>query len=57
MFDTLVSEFIALGTPIGIIALVNIIFIDIVMSGDNALLIGLATKDLAPKDRKKAIFW
>ncbi|MBC7503591.1 TerC family protein [Candidatus Gracilibacteria bacterium] len=31
--------------------------IDLVMSGDNAILIGMATKKLKGADRKKAIFW
>jgi len=38
-------------------ALLNIIMIDLVMSGDNAILIGMATKNLPPEQRKKAIFW
>lgn len=37
--------------------LINVIMIDIVMSADNAILIGLATKNLRPSDRKKAIFF
>ncbi|MBW7954820.1 TerC family protein [Candidatus Gracilibacteria bacterium] len=41
----------------GALALLNIIIIDIVMSGDNAIVIGMATKDLDPHYRKKAIFW
>jgi predicted tellurium resistance membrane protein TerC len=31
--------------------------IDLVMSGDNAILIGMATKNLPPAMRKRAIFW
>ena len=45
-----------LWTIAGFIALVNILFIDIVMSGDNAILIGMATNKLHGKDRKRAIF-
>ena len=37
--------------------MLNIIIIDIVMSGDNAILIGMATNKLHGKDRKKAIFF
>lgn len=37
------------------LALLNIIIIDLVMSGDNAIIIGMATKSLAPQLRKKAI--
>ncbi len=51
------SEFAELLTPVGVFALINIIFIDVIMSGDNALLIGMATKNLPLKERKKAIFW
>jgi YjbE family integral membrane protein len=33
----------------------NVILIDIVLSGDNAIVIGMATKDLHGKERKRAI--
>ena len=46
-----------LFTPAGFAMLVNVIMIDIVMSADNAILIGLATQKLAQKDKKKAIFF
>lgn len=42
-------------TAAGFFALVNVILIDIVMSGDNAIVIGLATKNLHGAERKKAI--
>ena len=35
----------------------QIIFADIIMSGDNALIIGMAASGLSPELRKKAIFW
>ncbi|MDQ1343833.1 MAG: hypothetical protein QG650_553 [Patescibacteria group bacterium] len=44
-----------LNSSAGLLALANIIFIDIVMSGDNAILIGMATNKLKGKERKKAI--
>ncbi|MDD2515829.1 MAG: TerC family protein [Candidatus Gracilibacteria bacterium] len=53
--NSLINEFWGLFTPIGLISVFNIIMIDIVMSGDNAILIGMATKNLHGKDRKKAI--
>ena len=34
----------------------QIIFADIILSGDNALVIGMAAASLAPDLRKKAIF-
>ncbi|GEM_PF-235273 len=42
-------------TAAGFFALLNVIMIDIVMSGDNAIVIGLATKNLHGAQRKKAI--
>lgn len=37
-------------------SVVQIIFADIVLSGDNALVIGMAAAGLAPKQRQRAIF-
>lgn len=49
MFDSLHSP--------ELVALVQIIVIDIVMSGDNAIIIGLAAAGLPPELRKKAIIY
>lgn len=38
-------------------AVVAIILIDIVLAGDNALVIGMAANKLPPELRKRAIFW
>lgn len=57
MFDFLAHDFAMLLTSAGLFALLNIILIDLVMSGDNAILIGMATKKLTGADRAKAIFW
>ncbi len=38
-------------------AFIAIILIDIVLAGDNALVIGMAANKLEPSLRKKAIFW
>jgi YjbE family integral membrane protein len=57
MFDTLATDFAHIFTSAGAFALLNIILIDLVMSGDNAILIGMATKNLPPALKKKAIFW
>ncbi len=51
------SDFAHLFTTAGAFALLNIILIDLVMSGDNAILIGMATQKLPPELKKKAIFW
>lgn len=39
------------------IALLQIIGADIVLSGDNAVVIALATRSLPPQQQRKAIFW
>ncbi len=39
------------------IGFINIIIIDLVLSGDNAVVVGMASRRLPPKERKKAIFW
>jgi YjbE family integral membrane protein len=38
-------------------ALLTIIAIDLVLSGDNAVVIGMAARRLAPEQRRKAIIW
>ena len=57
MFDSLSLDLMHLLTSEGVLALLNIILIDLVMSGDNAILIGMATQKLPQEIRKKAIFW
>ena len=44
-------------TSAEITAFFQIVVIDIVMSGDNAIIIGMAAAGLPPELRKKAIFW
>lgn len=41
----------------GVLALVQIILIDILLAGDNAIVIGMAAKNLQPNHQKQAIFW
>ncbi len=45
------------GTPQFWVAAVEIILINIVLSGDNAVVIALACRDLPPKQKKLGIFW
>lgn len=40
-----------------LIALISIIGIDLVLAGDNAVVIGMASRNLPAKQRKKAIFY
>ena len=39
------------------VALVNVILIDLVLAGDNAIIVGLAASRVAPELRSKVIFW
>lgn len=39
------------------IALFSIVIIDLVLAGDNAIVIGLAARNLPEKQQKQAIFW
>jgi YjbE family integral membrane protein len=55
MLETIQSDFIALFSFGGIMALIHIIMIDIVLSWDNAIVIWMATQKLPNKLRKKAI--
>lgn len=45
------------GTPVFWVALLQIIGVNIVLSGDNAVVIALAARSLPPAQQKKAIFW
>ena len=40
-----------------LIILVQIIFIDIILAADNAIIIGLIAANFVPKNRKKIILW
>ena len=46
-----------LTDPVFWTALAKIIGVNIVLSGDNAVVIALAARSLPPKQQKKAIFW
>ena len=49
--------FAELFTPEQIAILSQIIFIDLVLAGDNAIIIGMVASRFPPKQRKKVIFW
>jgi YjbE family integral membrane protein len=46
-----------LFTQSGLIALAQVLMIDIVLAGDNAVVIGMAAARVPPELRKKVIFW
>ena len=43
--------------PGGLIALLQVLMIDVVLAGDNAVVIGMAAARVPPRLRKKVIFW
>ena len=45
------------GTPLFWLAVLQIIMIDILLGGDNAVVIALACRNLPEEQRKKGIFW
>ena len=49
--------FAELFTPEQIAILSQIIFIDLVLAGDNAIIIGMVASRFPPEERKKVIFW
>jgi YjbE family integral membrane protein len=59
--DQLLTEIPQLFTPgwwtANVVALVNVIMIDLVLAGDNAVIVGLAASRVAPHMRAKVIFW
>ena len=49
--------FVDLFTPEQITILTQIILIDLVLAGDNAIIIGMVASKFPPEQRKKVIFW
>src|SRR5436190_11967086 len=46
-----------LATPQFWVAVVEIIFVNILLSGDNAIVIALACRNLSQRQRRQGIFW
>ena len=40
-----------------LVSLINVIIIDVVLAGDNAIIVGLAASRVAPEIRRSVIFW
>ncbi len=47
----------AITSPEFLVALSSILFLNLILSGDNAVIIAMASKNLPESQRKKAIFW
>jgi YjbE family integral membrane protein len=43
--------------PPDLVALAGVLFVDIVLAGDNAIVVGMAAAGLAPEQRRSAILW
>jgi YjbE family integral membrane protein len=61
MIETWMNELTQLATPawwqLNFAALLNVIMIDLVLAGDNAIIVGLAASRVDPSIRAKVIFW
>lgn len=61
MLEAFTAELGALLTPswwqLNSVALLNVIMIDVVLAGDNAIIVGLAASRVAPEHRARVIFW
>src|SRR5690242_5194149 len=50
-------DFVHMMTAAEVAALLQVIMIDLVMAGDNAVVIGMAAANVPAEQRKKVIFW
>jgi YjbE family integral membrane protein len=50
-------HFVEANFPEWVVPLATVLFIDIVLAGDNAIVVGMAAAGLPADQRKKAIFW
>jgi YjbE family integral membrane protein len=50
-------HFVEANFPEWVVPLVTVLFIDIVLAGDNAIVVGMAAAGLPADQRRKAIFW
>jgi YjbE family integral membrane protein len=50
-------HFVEANFPEWVVPLATVLFIDIVLAGDNAIVVGMAAAGLPSDQRKKAIFW
>jgi len=47
----------AIDLAANLVALIQIIFIDLVLAGDNAIVVGMAAAGVPPEQRRKVIIW
>ena len=57
MLETIVPEWLTLWLTENWVALIHVIMIDVVLAGDNAIVVGLAASQVAPQLRARVIFW
>ena len=51
------THFLEANFPEWVVPLATVLFIDIVLAGDNAIVVGMAAAGLPPDQRRKAIIW
>lgn len=51
------ASFLPAITSTFLLGVLNVIFIDLILAGDNALVIALAVRQLAPEQKKGAVWW
>jgi YjbE family integral membrane protein len=57
MLETFVPDWLSLWFSQNWVSLLNVIMIDVVLAGDNAIVVGLAASQVAPQLRSRVIFW
>jgi YjbE family integral membrane protein len=55
VWASIVHDFSSLGEPAALAALVQVLLIDLVLAGDNAIVVGALAAGLKPEERKKVI--
>src|SRR5919112_1597481 len=56
MWDAIVRDFSNIGEPGALTAFFSVLMIDLVLAGDNAIVVGALAAGLPPEQRKKVIF-
>ncbi len=51
------QHFVEANFPEWVVPLITVLYIDIVLAGDNAIVVGMAAAGLPAEQRRKAIFW
>lgn len=55
IWDAIVADFSNIGSPAALSAFLQVLMIDLVLAGDNAIVVGALAAGLPPKDRQRVI--